>query len=34
MPLASVRDQDAAVLLRFQSIADPAARLAGRWEAS
>ena len=34
MPLASVRDQDAAILLRFQSIADPPARLAGKWEAS
>jgi len=34
MPLASIRDQDAALLLRFQSIAEPAARLAGRWEAS
>jgi type VI secretion system protein ImpC len=32
MPLASIRDQDAAILLRFQSIADPPARLAGRWE--
>lgn len=32
MPLASIRDRDAALLLRFQSIADPAARLAGRWE--
>jgi len=31
MPLASIRDQDAALLLRFQSIADPPARLAGRW---
>ena len=32
MPLASVRDQDAAVLVRFQSIADPPARLAGHWD--
>ncbi|HTT62381.1 MAG TPA: type VI secretion system contractile sheath large subunit [Bryobacteraceae bacterium] len=31
MPLASIRDQDAAMLVRFQSIADPPARLAGRW---
>ena len=31
MPLASIRDQDSALLLRFQSIAEPAAPLAGRW---
>ncbi len=31
MPLASVRNEDAAVLVRFQSIAEPLARLAGRW---
>ena len=31
IPLASVKDQDAIVLLRIQSIADPVAPLAGRW---
>ncbi|HEV3334377.1 MAG TPA: type VI secretion system contractile sheath large subunit [Bryobacteraceae bacterium] len=31
MPLAAVRDQGAAILVRFQSIAEPLARLAGRW---
>lgn len=31
MPLASIRGQGSAVLVRFQSIADPLARLAGRW---
>jgi type VI secretion system protein ImpC len=31
MPLASLREQDAVRLIRFQSIADPPARLAGRW---
>lgn len=31
MPLASLKNQDAALLVRFQSIADPAAPLAGRW---
>jgi len=31
MPLASVKDQDAALLVRFQSIAEPPAPLAGRW---
>jgi type VI secretion system protein ImpC len=32
MPLLSVRSRDAARILRFQSVARPAARLAGRWE--
>lgn len=32
MPLVSVRGRDAARLFRFQSMADPAASLAGRWE--
>jgi len=31
MPLASLKNQDAALLVRFQSIADPLASLAGRW---
>jgi predicted component of type VI protein secretion system len=31
MPLASMKDQDSALLVRVQSIAEPAARLAGRW---
>jgi type VI secretion system protein ImpC len=31
MPLASMKDQDSALLVRFQSIADPLAALAGRW---
>jgi type VI secretion system protein ImpC len=31
MPLASVKDADAIVLVRFQSIADPAQPLAGPW---
>jgi type VI secretion system protein ImpC len=31
MPLASVRDVDEVILVRLQSIADPPARLAGRW---
>jgi type VI secretion system protein ImpC len=31
MPLVSLKDQDAIRLLRFQSIADPPARLPGRW---
>ncbi len=31
MPLASLRDRDAVRLVRFQSIADPLAPLAGRW---
>jgi len=31
MPLASMKDQDAVLLVRFQSIADPLAALAGRW---
>ncbi|MEO8596083.1 MAG: type VI secretion system contractile sheath large subunit [Candidatus Solibacter sp.] len=30
--MASVRDRDAVRLIRFQSLADPPARLAGRWE--
>jgi type VI secretion system protein ImpC len=32
MPLVSVRGRDAARIVRFQSVAWPAARLAGRWE--
>jgi type VI secretion system protein ImpC len=32
MPLASLKDQPAVRLVRFQSIADPASALAGRWE--
>jgi type VI secretion system protein ImpC len=31
MPLASMKDQDSAMVVRVQSIAEPAARLAGRW---
>ena len=31
MPLASMKDKDTALLVRFQSIADPPAPLAGRW---
>ncbi|MBV8807894.1 MAG: type VI secretion system contractile sheath large subunit, partial [Acidobacteriaceae bacterium] len=31
MPLASVKDRDSVRLVRFQSVADPAARLSGRW---
>jgi type VI secretion system protein ImpC len=31
MPLASMKDRDAVRLVRFQSVADPAAGLAGRW---
>jgi type VI secretion system protein ImpC len=31
MALASIRDRDAARLVRFQSIAKPLARLSGRW---
>jgi type VI secretion system protein ImpC len=31
MPMASVRDSDSVLLVRWQSIAVPAARLAGRW---
>jgi type VI secretion system protein ImpC len=31
MPVASVRDTDSVVLVRWQSIAVPSARLAGRW---
>lgn len=33
MAMASIRGSDAVRLVRFQSIANPAARLAGRWEA-
>jgi len=32
MPLVSVRGRDAARVVRFQSVARPATRLAGRWE--
>ena len=32
IPMASVRGRDAVRLVRFQSIANPPARLAGRWE--
>jgi type VI secretion system protein ImpC len=31
MPLASLKDEDAVLLVRFQSIADPPAGLAGQW---
>ncbi len=31
MPLASLKDQDAATLVRFQSIADPLEALSGPW---
>ncbi|MFN7993053.1 MAG: type VI secretion system contractile sheath large subunit [Bryobacteraceae bacterium] len=31
MPLVSIKNQDAARLLRFQSIADPPSRLTGAW---
>lgn len=31
MPLVSLKDRDAVRLVRFQSLADPAAPLAGRW---
>jgi type VI secretion system protein ImpC len=31
MPLASLRERDTIRLIRFQSIADPPAPLAGRW---
>ena len=34
MALASIRGRDAARLVRFQSIAKPAARLSGRWVSS
>jgi type VI secretion system protein ImpC len=33
MPLASIRDRDTIRLIRFQSIAEPLAPLAGRWRA-
>jgi type VI secretion system protein ImpC len=32
MPLASLKNSDSVRLVRFQSIAEPAARLAGPWE--
>jgi type VI secretion system protein ImpC len=32
MPLASLKNQDAVLLVRFQSIADPPAPLGGRWQ--
>jgi hypothetical protein len=32
MPLLSVQGRDAARLARFQTIAAPAAALAGRWQ--
>jgi type VI secretion system protein ImpC len=31
MPLASMKEQDSVLLVRFQSIADPVRALAGRW---
>jgi type VI secretion system protein ImpC len=31
MPLASMKNQDAVLLVRFQSIAEPLAALGGRW---
>lgn len=33
MPLASLKEQDAILLVRFQSLADPAKALTGRWSA-
>jgi hypothetical protein len=33
MALASLKEEDAVLLVRFQSLADPPARLAGRWGA-
>ncbi len=33
MPLASLKEQDAVLLVRFQSIANPVRALAGRWAA-
>jgi len=32
-PLASLKDQDAVLVVRFCSIAEPAAALPGRWTA-
>jgi len=32
MPLLSVRDSEKVLLGRFQSLAEPAAPLAGRWQ--
>jgi predicted component of type VI protein secretion system len=32
MPLASSKNGDSALLMRFQSVADPPAPLAGPWE--
>ena len=32
MPLASIKNRDSVVLVRFQSIAEPPAALAGPWE--
>ena len=32
MPLASLKDEDAALLVRFESIAIPPSALSGRWE--
>lgn len=34
MPLASLKDRDAALLVRFQSVAHPVRALAGRWSAA
>lgn len=34
MPLASLKDRDAALLVRFQSVADPVRALAGPWAAA
>ena len=34
MPLATLKGQDAILLVRFQSIAEPVAALAGPWQAS
>jgi hypothetical protein len=31
MPLASLKDQDTVLLVRFQSILDPPKALVGRW---
>jgi type VI secretion system protein ImpC len=34
MPLASMKNRDVARLVRFQSLAHPAARLSGRWDSA
>jgi hypothetical protein len=32
MPVVAIRDSDAVRLVRFQSVAAPAAALVGRWQ--